>query len=330
MKQILILSVILLHFLSASCQEKKITIGFLMDTETIERWKKDKALFIEEVNNLGGEVLVEVAESDALKQYNQAVQLIEKGVDVLVVIPVDMEKAALIATKAFESDIPVISYDRLIKNSPLAFHITTNNIEIGELQADYLVKIKQKGNYVLITGPESDNNAGLLRKGWYNMLQPAIDKQAIKIVKDYFAKAWVADEAYFTIKELINNKVPFDAIVAGNDVLASGALMALNEYNLQGKVLLAGQDAEMAALRNIVAGNQTITIAKPIDKLAKAAAQAAMSVAKGKNVDYNNNTTDNGLVKVPTIMLPARVVTKKNIVLTIQWDDNTDQQEIYE
>lgn len=330
MKQILILAIVFLHILWAGCQEKKTTIGFLMDTETIERWKKDKALFIEEVNKLGGEVLVEVAESDAQKQYNQAVELISKGIDVLVVIAVDMEKASLIATKAFEANIPVISYDRLIKNSPLAFHITTNNIEIGELQADYLTKIKQKGNYVLITGPVSDNNASLLRKGWYNILQPAIDNQSIRIVKDYQAKAWVAHEAYFTIKELINNKIQFDAIIAGNDVLASGALMALNEFNLQGKILLAGQDAELAALRNIVAGNQTITIAKPIDKLAKAAAMAAMNVAKGKNVNYNNNTTDNGLIKVPTIMLPARVVNQKNIVLTIRWDDNTDQQEIYE
>ncbi len=330
MKQILVLSLIFFQFISASCQEDKTTIGFLMDNENIERWKKDKSVFIEEVNKLGGEVLVEVAQSDAQKQYDQAVQLIEKGVDVLVIIPVDMEKAALIGTKAFEARIPVISYDRLIKNSPLAFHITTNNIEIGELQANYLYQIKGKGSYVLITGPASDNNAGLLRKGWYNILQPAIDKQEIKIVKDYYAKAWVADEAYFVVKELINSKVAFDVIIAGNDVLASGALMALNEYNLQGKVLLAGQDAELAALRNIVAGSQTITIAKPIDKLARAAAQAAMSVANGRNIDYNNNTTDNGLIKVPTIMMQARVVNKKNIVLTVQWDDNIDHQEIFE
>ncbi len=330
MKHIVVLSLILFHVFSFSCQETKTTIGFLMDNENIERWKKDKSVFIEEVNKLGGEVLVEVAQSNAQNQYDQAARLIERGVDVLVIIPVDMEKAALIGTKAFEARIPVISYDRLIKNCPLACHVTTNNIEIGELQADYLKKVKGKGNYVLISGPESDNNATLLRKGWYNILQPGIDKQEIKIVKDYFAKAWIADEAYFIIKELINNKTSIDAIIAGNDVLASGALMALNEFNLQGKVLLAGQDAELSALRNIVAGNQTITIAKPIDKLAKAAAYAAMNIANGKNIEYNGNTTENGLMKVPTIMMQARIVNKKNIVLTLQWEDNIDSQDIYE
>ncbi len=330
MRRILFLTVTLLLILLTGCAEKKTKIGFLMDTESIERWKKDKALFIENVNNLGGEVLVAVAESDAQKQYDQAMEMIKQGVDVIVIIPVDMEKGAEIAQQAFSANIPIISYDRLIKNGPLAFYISTDNIQIGEMQADYLKKIKGTGNYVLITGPMSDNNAALLHRGWLNVLQPSIDDNSITIVKDISAKAWTADEAYFTIKELINNNIPFDAIIAGNDVLASGALMALNEYNLQGKVLLAGQDAELAALRNIVAGGQTITIAKPIDKLAKAAAQAAINVAQGKNINYDNATTDNGLMKVPTITLQARVVNKKNIVLRVEWEDNTDHQEVFE
>lgn len=330
MKQAFYLSAIVIMMLFVGCQPKKVNIGFLMDHDNIERWKKDKALFSEEIQNLGGEVWVEVAGSDATKQYEQALNLIGKGADVLVIVPVDLNQAGSIAQKAFEADVPVISYDRLIKNGPLAFYISTNNIEIGELQAKSLTQIKASGRYVLISGPSRDNNAILLRKGWYNILQPGIDNGSITIVKDATANAWAADEAYFAIKDLINTNQEFDAIIAGNDVLASGALMAMKEYNLEGKILLAGQDAELEALRNIVVGNQTITIAKPIDKLAKAAAQAAMNVATGKNFDYGNNTTDNGLMQVPTILLQARAVNKKNIVLTIQWDDHTDNQNIYE
>lgn len=301
-----------------------------MDNESIERWKKDKALFVENVTNLGGEVVVAIADSDAKKQHDQAMEMIKQGVDVLVIIPVDMQQGAIIAQEAYSANVPVISYDRLIKNAPLAFYVATDNIQIGEMQADYIKKIKASGNYMLITGPENDNNATLLRRGWLNILQPSIDNKSITIVKDTYTNAWVADEAYFKVKEMLGNGTQVDAIIAGNDVLATGALMALNEVNQQGKVLLAGQDAELAALRNIVAGHQTITIAKPIDKLAKAAAQAAMSVALGKNINYDNTTTDNGLMKVPTITLQARVVNKKNIVLTVEWEDNTDHQNIFE
>ncbi len=330
MKQVLLLLFASLMIISTGCSNKKTTIGFLMDTENIERWKKDKELFIESVKSLDAEVVVAVAESDPQKQYDQALEMIKKGVEVLVIIPVDMERAGQIAEEAFKVNVPVISYDRLIRNGPLAFYISTDNIEIGKMQANYLKQIKASGNYVLITGPERDNNATLLRRGWHDELQPSIDNGSINIVKDVFSNAWVADEAYFVIKELIANDSQFDAIICGNDVLASGALMALNENNLQGKVLLAGQDAELMALRNIVAGHQTISIAKPIDKLARAAAQAAINVAEGKNIDYNNTTTDNGLMKVPTITLQARVVNKKNIILRVEWEDNTDNQEVFE
>lgn len=328
-KSILLIGLFLWGWISG-CTQKVMQVGFLMDTEEVERWKKDRRLFTEEIELLGGVVHVEIAQSSAAKQREQALRLMDSGINVLVVIPVDQDSASDWVVEANRRNIPVISYDRLIRNCPLTYYVATNNIEIGQLQASVIQQIAPKGAYLLITGPESDHNAALLRQGWLSVLQQAIDKGEIQLVTDLFTSAWVAYDAYATVKQTLEKGIKPTAIIAGNDVLASGALMALKEFDMDGKVLLAGQDAEMQALRQIVSGNQTLTIAKPIDKLARSAAQLAMQVAGHKNMQSTPDYTDNGQMQVPTLTLPARVVNIHNIRLSVVSEDNVDDQEIFQ
>lgn len=322
------ISLILLVLLLVGCNTKP-KVGFLMDSLQIERWNKDKALFEEKVNELGGIPFVEIAESDADRQLQQAQKLIDEGVDVLVIVPVDLEKASEIVKLAHQNYIPVISYDRLIKNCNLDYYISTDNINIGELQADYLTKISPKGNYLLISGPTSDYNAYLLHLGWMNVLQPLIDKGDITVVLDEFSNYWLPDEAYRILGDYLKKNKEIDAIICGNDALASGAIAALKEHRKEGRVLLAGQDADIQAVRSIVAGYQTITIYKPIESLAFAAANAAIKISDGEAPSNMNITVNNGKRLVPAILLQASIVNSQNIKMTVIQEGYIGEEDIF-
>lgn len=293
MKQIKFFAEILMVFLLlASCNQKP-QIGFLMDTTARERWIKDRDAFVEKVEENKGSVIVKVANSNADVQFQQALELINQGVDVLVIIPVDMVVAAGIVKMAKNRNIPVISYDRLIRDADIDFYVSTDAIDIGEKQARFLTTITPTGNYVLIGGPTSDNNSYQLYLGWMNILQPLVDKGDIKIVGSKFVNHWDSDDGYQMIKDIIDKGEKIDAIIAGNDALASGAIKELQQADLAGKVLVAGQDADVGAIRNIILGNQTITIYKPVVSMAYNAADAAIKIAKGKNPSDNMSFTVN-------------------------------------
>ncbi len=331
MKQInLIFRIFLVLLLFSGCIQKH-EIGLLMDTTARERWVKDRDAFVQKVEDLGGKVTVKVADSDPSVQFQQALEMINNDIDVLVIIPVDMTVAAGIVKMAKKRHIPVISYDRLIRDSDIDFYVSTDNINVGEQQADFLTKVKPTGNYVLIGGPTSDNNSFQLHLGWMNILQPLIDKGDIHIVSDKFAGHWEPADAYEIMKNILGEGQQVDAVIAGNDALASGAIQALQEYNLGGKVLVAGQDADIGAIRNIILGNQTITVYKPIESLAFNAADAAMKMAKGKNPSANMSfTVNNGHRLVPAILLDGQVVNKQNIRMTVISEGFVAEQEIFE
>lgn len=329
--KIRVILVILPLLLALFSCDMKPRVGFLMDNLDIERWNKDKTLFEEKVKELGGVPLVEIANSNADTQLEQAQKLIDEGVDVLVVVPVDLEKAAAIVKLAHENYVPVISYDRIIKNCNLDYYISTDNINIGELQANYLTKIAPQGNYALISGPTSDYNAYLLHLGWMNVLQPLIDKGDITVVLDEFSNYWLPDEAYRILGNYMATNTEIDAIICGNDALASGAINVLKEHHKDGgRVLLAGQDADIHAVRSIVAGNQTITIYKPIESLAYAAANAAIKISDGEAPSNMNITVNNGKRLVPAILLKASIVNSQNIKMTVVQEGFIGAQDIFD
>ncbi|TAJ11353.1 sugar ABC transporter substrate-binding protein [Marinilabiliaceae bacterium JC017] len=330
MRQLFSYSMLIIAIVFMSGCNQRPQVGFLMDNLTLERWEKDKTLFEEKVKDLGGIVTVRIADSDPDKQLEQARQLIEEGIDVLVVIPVDLEAAGQIVKEAHRSYIPVISYDRLIRNCNLDYYVSTDNIHIGELQADYLSKVSPKGKYALVGGSTADHNAYLLHLGWMNVLQPLIDKGDIEIILDQYTTYWMPDESYSLISDYLDKGGELDAIIAGNDALASGAITALREKNLAGKVLVAGQDADIGAVRSIVAGDQTITIYKPIESMAAAAANAAIKISKGEAPSNMNLTVNNGKRLVPAILLQAQVVNRQNIQMTVVSEGYLEEQAIFE
>ena len=299
-----------------------VNIGFSMDTLKEERWQRDKDLVEKHAKELGVQVSVQVANGDDNLQVKQAENLLTQGVDVLIVAPHNGEIAASIVEAAHRQGVPVISYDRLIKNSDVDLYVSHQVVKIGEMQAKYLLDHvnKKPANFVIVGGSPTDNNALLLHQGQMNILKPAVDRGDVKIVTDQYAKEWQASAALNIVENALtqaNNQI--DAVVASNDGTARGAVQALEGQNLAGKVLVSGQDADLASLQLIVLGKQTMTIYKPIQPLAYVAVESAIKLARGEKVD-TTDTVDNSFKKVPSILLEPIAVDKNNIVSTVVKD----------
>jgi D-xylose transport system substrate-binding protein len=310
--------------------KKKLTIGFSMDTLKEERWQRDRDLFKAKVEQLGGQVLVQAANGDDALQNSQAENLLTQGVDVLVVVPHNAKTTATIVASAHKLGIPVIAYDRLILDADLDLYVSFDNIRVGELQAEYLVKRHPTGNYVLIGGAPTDNNARLFRDGQMKILQPFIDKGDIKIVADQWAKDWQPVEGLKIMENaLTKNDNKVDAVVASNDGLAGAAIQALGEQKLAGKVGASGQDAELSACQRIAAGTQSMTVYKPIKVLAEKAAEIAVRLAKKQPVGEATRPVNNGKKDVPSVLLAPVAVDKDNLASTIVADGYQKLEEVY-
>jgi D-xylose transport system substrate-binding protein len=313
-------ALLILLALAAGCAKPangRLRIGFLMDTLEEERWQRDRDLFVAKAEELGAEVLVQVANSNDDVQMQQAENLLTQGVDVLVVVPHNAEVAATIVAAAKRQNVPVVSYDRLIRNADLDFYISFDAVKVGEVQAKYLLDRAPKGNYILIGGASTDNNAVLFREGQLKVLKPAEARGDIKIVADHWSREWLASEAQKNTENALtqhNNDVV--AVVAANDGTAGGAISALEEQKLTGKVLVSGQDAELAAVQRIVEGKQTMTVYKPIAPLASRAAEVALAFARHTPVE-STAVVNNGFKDVPSILLDVIAVDKDNVVETI-------------
>lgn len=315
---------------TASSGDQKIKIGVSMDDLRLERWQHDKEIFEEEAKKLGAEVVFQSANGDDTTQMSQAENLISQGVNVLVIIPHNGESIAPIVEEAHQNKIKVLSYDRLITNSDVDYYISFDNVKVGELQGKAIVDKTPKGNYFMMGGSPTDNNAKLFRQGQMNVIQPYVDKGDIKLVGDQWVKDWSAEEALKIMENALtanNNKI--DAVVASNDSTAGGAIQALQAQGLSGKITISGQDADTAACQRVVEGTQSMTVYKPIKDIATKAAEMAVKMAKGEEVQTNGSVTNNGQKDVPSVLLTPIAVTADNMNDTVIKDGFQKFDDVY-
>ena len=308
---------------------KDLTIGMSMDDLRLERWQKDRDIFVKKAENLGAKVFVQSANGDASAQISQIENMINRNVDVLVIIPFNGEVLGNVIAEAKKEGIKVLAYDRLINNADIDFYVSFDNEKVGELQAKSVVEAKPEGNYFLMGGSPVDNNAKLFRKGQMKVLQPLIDSGKIKVVGDQWVDSWLAEKALQIMENALTaNKNNIDAVVASNDATAGGAIQALSAQGLSGKVAISGQDADLAAIKRIVDGTQTMTVYKPITKLADKAAEIAVTLGKNEKTT-SNAELNNGLKNVPSYLLDPIAVNKDNIDDTIIKDGFHTKDAIY-
>jgi D-xylose transport system substrate-binding protein len=298
----------------------KLKIGFSIEAMKGERWQTDLNSFETRAKELGAEVISGDANGDDDLQFKQVKDMIKAGIKVLVFLPHDTTKASRMVEAAKSANVKVISYDRLVLNSDIDLYVSFDRHEIGWLQADYLVKHAPKGNYVLIAGSPNDEGAKTLHDAQMKVLQPYIDRGDIKVIADGYTKDWLPSEAYLSMLKAIDSaQGNIAAVLASNDGLAGGAIQALREHNLAGKVLVSGQDADLAAVICIAQGTQSMTVYKPVVNEAAVAAEEAVRLAKGEKTRANR-TISNGKSDVPAILLKPVLVTKENIKTTVVKD----------
>ena len=306
-----------LHAQGKQTSSGTLKVGFLMDSLKVERWQTDLDRFQKRAAELGADVLVETAEGDDELQLRQAEKLLDSGVKALVLVPHDTDKAVRIVRAAKAKQVPLLCYERLVRDPDVSLFIGVNALAVGLLQADFLSKQAPKGNYVLIGGSPTDINAKSLHDGQMIILKPFVDRGDIKIVSDTWTKDWDPSEAYAHMSEAIESaKGDITAVVASNDGTAGGAIQALEEHKLAGKVLVSGQDADLAAIIRILNGTQTMTVYKPLGSQAKLAAEASVALAKGEAAK-TAEAVSIGNKTIPAIHLNPVVVTKDNIKETV-------------
>ncbi|SHK12164.1 xylose-binding protein [Geosporobacter subterraneus DSM 17957] len=314
----------------AAVQESsKIKIGFSLGTLKEERWIKDRDIIMAKVEELGAEIIVQNANNDDQDQLKQVKYLLEQNIDVLIIVPNDLKKAASAVELAKKQGVRVISYDRLVLNSNVDIYISFDNIKVGSLMAKYVVDNVQSGNVLIINGATSDHNTQLIKYGYDQVLQTIGEKQGTSVMEEYWAPNWMKEYAYRVTDELLQSKRKIDGIIAGNDGLADGVIEALSEHRTAGKTIVVGQDADLAACQRIVEGTQLMTVYKPIEKLADAAARTAIQLAKGEPLNNIQATIYDGKYNVPYYILEPIAVDKTNIDDTIIKDGFHMRDEVY-
>ena len=298
---------------SATKTDKKIRIGFSMDTLK-EHWTKDKELVEKRAAELGAEVIVNVADSNDERQVKQVEDFLTKGVDVLIIAPHNGLVMASAVEKAKKAGVPVVSYDRLILSDDVDVLVSHLHSTAGKMQAEYALKNAPKGNYVLIFGSPTDNNAKIMEATQNEVLKPAVDRGDIKIVANQNAKDWSPEEALKIAENaLTQNKNEVVAFVCSNDGTAGGAIQAIKSQGLAGKVVVTGMDAQIDGLQRIAAGEQSMTVYKPIQPLAFAAVEAAVKLAKGEKL-ATTKTIKAVNKEIPFVFIEPKVVDKSNLM----------------
>ncbi len=309
---------------------KKVKIGFAMATVKEERWQRDRTAFEAQCKKLDVDCVVTVADNSSDRQANDVDNLLTQKVDVIVIAPQDATQAASMVAKAKAQGVPVISYDRLINSDKIDLYISHQVPVIGRKIAEYALKNAPKGNYVMVYGSSTDNNASIMKKEQLAVLQPAIDRGDIKIVGEQFIQDWKPELALnFAENALTQNNDNVQAFVVSNDGMAGGVVSALGKKNLAGKILVTGQDADKGGLKSIAEGKQSMTVYKPIIPLANAAVEAAIKLAKKETLQTTPFMNDAIKKEIPAILLEVTTVDKANLMDTVVKDGYATFEDVY-
>jgi D-xylose transport system substrate-binding protein len=299
----------------------KIKIGLSFSDFATERWAGERDQMTKILNGMGFDVVSQEANHDAKLQNDQIANMVTQGCKAVIVVAEDGDAAAAAVDEAAKKGVKVISYDRLIKSPKIAAYVSFDNVDVGRNQAKGVLAKVNSGNFVLLGGSPTDNNAHLFRAGQMEILNPLIKSGKIKVVADQWVENWDAAKARDVMANILTaTGGKFDAVVASNDGTALGALEAMKPSGLAGKVPISGQDATAAGCNSIARGELTVTILKDTRKLTPLACELAAALAKGQKVaglkpyklaDLTGDKKFTGTV--PCKFLQVYQVTKSNL-----------------
>lgn len=310
--------------------ERKIVVGFSLGTLMEDRWIRDRDIFMSKANQEGIEVIVKNANKDSTLQYKQVIEMLDQGIDVLVIAPNDSNSEAKCVKAAKERCVPVVSYDRLVHNSDVDVYISFDNYQVGVIMANYLTETVPEGGYILIAGAENDSNSKMIYEGVMSVLNSFIEEGKITLLAQTWVDGWIRESAYdFMREQLKTSKSDVKAVICGNDSLAWGAIDALAEFQIAEQVQVVGQDADLVACQRIVTGKQALTVYKPIHDLVEKTVDVCIQLVNKEKVE-GDGILENGDYEVPYIYIGVEAVTKDNIDDTVIKDGFHLYDDVYE
>jgi len=307
------------------------TVGVAMPTKSSERWIADGNNIKEQLEDAGYSVDLQYAEDDIPTQVSQVENMVTKGVDMLVIAAIDGTALGDVLETAESQDIPVIAYDRLIRESDTVDYYTTfDNFKVGVLQAESLVEgLKASGdgpyNVELFAGSPDDNNATFFFNGAMSVLQPMIDSGEIVVPSgqtDFEQVAilrWDPATAQKRMEDILTSTYASEkvqGVLSPYDGLSLGIIAALtgNGYTSSDLPVVTGQDAEVQSVKSILADEQYSTIFKDTRELAKVTVDMIKAIGADEEPEVNDTETyDNGVIVVPSYLLDPVTVTKDNV-----------------
>lgn len=296
-----------------------IKVGVSFGTLQEERWDAERERMQELADeDESFELIYTDADTDANLQNDQIENMLSQGIDVLVIGPQDGEAAATAVEAAKEMGVPVVSYCRVVNSDLIDVVVSYDYVTIGEKNMEMALQAVPNGNYVLVNGHDADSVPHDENKGYHNVIDEKVASGDVTIVYDQYTENWSADEAMSAVENVLTqNNNDIQAIICNNDGMAGGVVQALIAQGLEGKVYVAGMDAELSACQRIAEGTQSATVITGYDDLAEAVIKAALELARGEELsDVNGVTVINGK-EIPTVACDPVVVTKENLVETV-------------
>ena len=291
-------------------EEDVIKIGLSVDSFVIERWIRDRDVFVSTAKELGAEVNVQDAGGDVEEQINQIEYFIEKGMDVITIIACDCDALSDVVKKAQNAGIKIISYDRILNDTETDLYLSFDNHMVGTLMAESLVEaIPQGGDILMIQGSKEDANVEQVYDGFMEI----IEDSNLEVVYMANCAGWLAEYAVDYVEEALLEYPDVKGIMCGNDDIASQVVKVLSEKQLAGEIAVVGQDGDLAACQRIVEETQYMTAFKDIDDLAREAAAYAVRMAKGDELEEVTETQNDGTYDIPAVVLSPTAVKKENM-----------------
>ncbi|KUN81273.1 sugar ABC transporter substrate-binding protein [Streptomyces griseoruber] len=298
------------------------SIGLLLPDATTARWEaQDRPLLEKKIKELCDTCVIEHANArgEVATQQEQMDSMITKGVDAIVLVAVDGKSLASSVTEAHAAGIPVIAYDRLAQG-PISGYVSFDGKEVGRLQGRALLKAMGDGaalpQIVMMNGDPADPNSALFKEGALSVL-----RGKVQIGKTYDTLQWRAETANMNMSAAIAalGADTIDGVYAANDGLAGGSISAMKANKVAPLPPVTGQDAELGALRRIVAGDQYMTVFKPFGPEASAGGAMAVAAARREGLDRvaTSEVTPPGGERVPAVLLKPVSVTADTIKDTV-------------
>ena len=305
---------------STTSGSKAQKVGVLLpDTKSSVRWESfDRPLLQAAFKSAGVPVTIDNAQGDKSTQQQQAEQLITNGAKVLLLVNLDSGSGAAIEANAASRGVKVIDYDRLTLKGQAAYYVSFDNVKVGELQGQGLVKClgsAAKPAIAELNGSPTDNNATLFKQGYDSVLKPLYSSGKATKVADQSVPDWDNQKALTIFEQMLqkaNNKI--DGVLAANDGLGNSAISAIKARKLK-QLPVTGQDATPQGIQNILSGDQCMTVYKAVKKEADAASKLAIALATGKEPEAGlvNGKTNDTARDVPSVLLTPEAITKDNI-----------------